>query len=240
MTCTLSTPLASIQRQMTLLVKICGLKHPDALEVALEAGADMVGFVFFPPSPRHVDHHGRPRAGRAGARPRAEGGAVGRRRPTPTSPPPSRRSSPTCCNCTARRRRSASPRCAARFGLPVMKALPISERSDLARDPALRQGRRPADLRCPAAARRHPAGRPRPRVRLAPAARARDRDPLHAVGRARCRQRRGGAAHHAAPGVDVSSGVERAPGEKDRGQDPRFHPGRARGHAAIRQPETRE
>src|SRR5947208_1405897 len=40
---------------MTTLVKICGLKNPDALEVALEAGADLVGFVFFPPSPRHLD-----------------------------------------------------------------------------------------------------------------------------------------------------------------------------------------
>src|SRR5437660_10298297 len=40
---------------MTTLVKICGLKTPEALEVALEAGADLVGFVFFPPSPRHLD-----------------------------------------------------------------------------------------------------------------------------------------------------------------------------------------
>ena len=39
---------------MSVLVKICGLKTPEALDVALEAGADMVGFVFFPPSPRHV------------------------------------------------------------------------------------------------------------------------------------------------------------------------------------------
>ena len=39
---------------MPLLVKICGLKTPDALDVALEAGADMVGFVFFPPSPRNL------------------------------------------------------------------------------------------------------------------------------------------------------------------------------------------
>lgn len=36
-------------------VKICGLSTPDTLEAALEAGADLVGFVFFPPSPRHVD-----------------------------------------------------------------------------------------------------------------------------------------------------------------------------------------
>jgi phosphoribosylanthranilate isomerase len=39
---------------MVLIVKICGLSTPEALDVALDAGADMVGFVFFPPSPRHV------------------------------------------------------------------------------------------------------------------------------------------------------------------------------------------
>ncbi|MCA1363938.1 phosphoribosylanthranilate isomerase [Bradyrhizobium sp. IC3069] len=39
---------------MSLLVKICGLSTPETLETALEAGADMVGFVFFPPSPRHL------------------------------------------------------------------------------------------------------------------------------------------------------------------------------------------
>jgi phosphoribosylanthranilate isomerase len=36
------------------LVKICGLSTPDTLDVALEEGADMVGFVFFPPSPRNL------------------------------------------------------------------------------------------------------------------------------------------------------------------------------------------
>ena len=39
---------------MSLQVKICGLKSPEPLEVALESGADLVGFVFFPPSPRHL------------------------------------------------------------------------------------------------------------------------------------------------------------------------------------------
>jgi phosphoribosylanthranilate isomerase len=39
---------------MSLLVKICGLSTPETLDAALEAGADMVGFVFFPPSPRHL------------------------------------------------------------------------------------------------------------------------------------------------------------------------------------------
>ena len=39
---------------MSLLVKICGLSTRETLDVALDAGADMVGFVFFPPSPRHL------------------------------------------------------------------------------------------------------------------------------------------------------------------------------------------
>jgi phosphoribosylanthranilate isomerase len=39
---------------MSLLVKICGLSTRETLDVALETGADMVGFVFFPPSPRHL------------------------------------------------------------------------------------------------------------------------------------------------------------------------------------------
>lgn len=39
---------------MSLLVKICGLSTRETLDATLVAGADMVGFVFFPPSPRHL------------------------------------------------------------------------------------------------------------------------------------------------------------------------------------------
>src|SRR3984893_10290050 len=39
---------------MSLIVKSCGLSTPETLDVALQAGADMVGFVFFPASPRHI------------------------------------------------------------------------------------------------------------------------------------------------------------------------------------------
>jgi len=39
---------------MGLDIKICGLKTLDALDAALDAGADLVGFVHFPKSPRHV------------------------------------------------------------------------------------------------------------------------------------------------------------------------------------------
>jgi len=36
-------------------VKICGLSTPETVEGAIAAGADFVGLVFFPASPRHVD-----------------------------------------------------------------------------------------------------------------------------------------------------------------------------------------
>ena len=40
---------------MTTEVKICGLKTPEAVDAALAGGADYIGLVFFPRSPRHVD-----------------------------------------------------------------------------------------------------------------------------------------------------------------------------------------
>jgi phosphoribosylanthranilate isomerase len=39
---------------MSLTVKICGLSTAETLDAALQAGADMVGFVFFARSPRHI------------------------------------------------------------------------------------------------------------------------------------------------------------------------------------------
>jgi len=38
---------------MTTIVKICGLKTPEAVNAAVQAGADMVGFVFFGSSRRN-------------------------------------------------------------------------------------------------------------------------------------------------------------------------------------------
>jgi phosphoribosylanthranilate isomerase len=38
-----------------LVIKICGIKTSALLEATIEAGADMVGFVHFQRSPRHVD-----------------------------------------------------------------------------------------------------------------------------------------------------------------------------------------
>ena len=39
---------------MRTTAKICGLSTPDALAAAIAGGASHVGFVFFPPSPRNV------------------------------------------------------------------------------------------------------------------------------------------------------------------------------------------
>jgi len=39
---------------MPVEVKICGLSTPATMDAALAAGADLVGLVFFPASPRHV------------------------------------------------------------------------------------------------------------------------------------------------------------------------------------------
>lgn len=40
---------------MSASIKICGLRTRDALAAAVSAGADMVGFVRFPGSPRHIE-----------------------------------------------------------------------------------------------------------------------------------------------------------------------------------------
>ena len=37
------------------IIKICGIKTEDMLEAVIASGADMVGFVHFPRSPRHVE-----------------------------------------------------------------------------------------------------------------------------------------------------------------------------------------
>ena len=39
---------------MAVTAKICGLNEPDAVAAAVAGGADQVGLVFYPPSPRYV------------------------------------------------------------------------------------------------------------------------------------------------------------------------------------------
>ena len=115
---------------MALTVKICGLKTPEALEVALESGADMVGFVFFPPSPRHVG----PEAARA-----LEAGVKGRASKVALTVDAT---DELLADIVAALKPdllqlhgSETPERVAvvrsRFGLPVMKALPVAARADL-------------------------------------------------------------------------------------------------------------
>tara|TARA_B100000686_G_C16643023_1_gene891229 strand:+ start:189 stop:839 length:651 start_codon:yes stop_codon:yes gene_type:complete len=42
---------------MSVDVKICGINDQEGLEAAIEAGARYVGFVFYGPSPRHVTYY---------------------------------------------------------------------------------------------------------------------------------------------------------------------------------------
>ncbi|MBI3705173.1 MAG: phosphoribosylanthranilate isomerase [Rhizobiales bacterium] len=199
---------------MPLSIKICGLKTPEALDVALESGADLVGFVFFPPSPRTIGLeaartlgvrvHGR--AGKVALTVNATdetlGAIVEALEPDMlqlhgTEPP----------------ERVAVVR--SRFGLPVMKALPIAERSDLSpiRIYAKVADRLIFDARAPENATR-PGGLGTPF----------DWTLLKGVDAGVPFMLSGGLdANNVAealritnaPGVDVSSGVERSAGVKD-------------------------
>lgn len=49
-----AAPCSMSRTTRTIAVKICGLTTPETMNAALEAGADYVGLVFFPKSPRNV------------------------------------------------------------------------------------------------------------------------------------------------------------------------------------------
>lgn len=47
--------MQGVRKVAMTVVKICGISTGDTLDAALDAGADVVGFVSFPKSPRHVE-----------------------------------------------------------------------------------------------------------------------------------------------------------------------------------------
>jgi len=199
---------------MPLTIKICGLMTPQALDVALDSGADLVGFVFFPPSPRNL---GLELARTLGERVRGRAGKVAL---TVNANNHTLRDivdalKPDMLQLHGKETPERVAVVRSRFGLPVMKALPIAERRDLS---PIRQYARVADrlifdARAPQDATR-PGGLGKPF----------DWTLLSGIDPGVPFMLSGGldASNVAqalritrAPGVDVSSGVERAPGEKD-------------------------
>jgi len=47
-------PLTPNAHRLTPSVKICGLKTKPDIQTAIDNGADFLGFIFFPPSPRNI------------------------------------------------------------------------------------------------------------------------------------------------------------------------------------------
>jgi phosphoribosylanthranilate isomerase len=115
---------------MPLLVKICGLKTPEALDAALDAGADMVGFVFFPPSPRHIGFEAAKILGeRVKGRAKKAALSVDATDAELTAMIEALRPDVLQLHGREAPERVASVR--SRFRLPVTKALPIETRADL-------------------------------------------------------------------------------------------------------------
>jgi phosphoribosylanthranilate isomerase len=199
---------------MSLTVKICGLKTPQALDTALDSGADLVGFVFFPPSPRHLGlEAARMLAGQVGGR-------AGKVALTVDATDEALADivaalKPDMLQLHGKETFERVVQVRTRFGLPVMKALPVAERSDLSpvREYAKVADRLIFDARAPKEATRPGGlGTPFDWTLLAgidagvPFMLSGGLDAGNVAQALRITR---------APGVDVSSGVESAPGVKD-------------------------
>ena len=199
---------------MSLLVKICGLTTPEALDAALAGGADLVGFVFFPPSPRHLGFEAaRWLAARVAGRARKVALTVDA--DDATFEAIVEALDPDILQLHGTEPPARVGELKRRFGIPVMKAIPVEAEADLASVPAYAAVADWLlfDARAPRAATR-PGGLGKPfDWRLL--RQVETRVPFMLSG--------GLDAGNVAealdivrPGaVDVSSGVERAPGEKD-------------------------
>ena len=112
-------------------IKICGLKTKEALDAALEGGASHVGFIFFPKSPRFID----PTAAgplREVARGKAKAVAVTVDADDETLDAIVAGMAPDLLQFHGRESPERLAELKARYGLPVIKALPIREAGDLA------------------------------------------------------------------------------------------------------------
>lgn len=199
---------------MPVTVKICGLRTPQALDVALESGADLVGFVFFPPSPRNL---GLEAARALGDRVSGRAGKVALTVDATDELLLDivNALKPDMLQLHGKETPERVIAIRTRYGLPVMKALPIAERADLSpiRIYAQVADRLIFDARPPKEATR-PGGLGTPfdwtlLAGIDPGIPFMLSGGLDAGNVAEALR----ITH--APGVDVSSGVERSPAEKD-------------------------
>jgi phosphoribosylanthranilate isomerase len=199
---------------MTSVVKICGLSTAATLDAALEAGADMVGFVFFPKSPRHLDW-GTARALGRQAKGRAKIVALSVDADDETLARIVDALSPDLMQLHGQETPARVKRIGELCALPTMKAIGIATRADLAQAEAyegvadwlLIDAKPPKDAALPGGnGRPFDWGLARDFHFSRPWLLSGGLDP-DTVGAA--------IAQSQAQGVDVSSGVERAPGVKD-------------------------
>lgn len=193
------------------VVKICGINDPAAMAAAAAAGADFVGFVFFPPSPRAVSPA---RAAAIAAPGPAKVGLF----VDPTDEAIATVLAALKLDLIQLHGEETPARCAAvkaRFGIPVMKALGIAGPADLARlgDFAPVVDRFLLDAKAPPGAPL-PGGNAAPFDWTLTAGVAVPRPWLLAGGLTPDNVAEA-IAVSGAPGVDVSSGVEKARGAKD-------------------------
>jgi phosphoribosylanthranilate isomerase len=200
---------------MSLLVKICGLKTPDALDAALDAGADHVGFVFFEPSPRHITSFDAARTLGERVKDRAGKVALTVDADDVTFEYIVDNLKPDMLQLHGKESLQRVLTLKRKFGLPVMKAIPIETKSDLEsiKTYARVADRLLFDARAPRDATR-PGGLGTPfdwtlLKGLDPGI------PFMLSGGLDAGNVAEALTITRAPGVDVSSGVERAPGEKD-------------------------
>jgi len=200
---------------MSVLVKVCGLKTLEALDAALDAGADLVGFVFFEPSPRHVADDAAARE--LGLRVKGRAGKVALTvdADDATFERIVESLKPDMLQLHGKETPQRIMALKKKFGLPVMKAVAVETRSDLdaiatyktVADRLLFDARAPREATRPGGL-----GKPFDWTLL------KDLDPgipFMLSGGLDAGNIAEALSITRAPGVDVSSGVERAPGEKD-------------------------
>ena len=124
--------------QHQTIVKICGLSSAETLEAALDSGADMVGFVFFDPSPRNLTPDGARSLGTQ-VRGRAQKVALTVDAGDAKLDAVVDALAPDILQLHGKETPERVRAIRERFGLPVMKALGIASRADLAKSEAYAQ-----------------------------------------------------------------------------------------------------